>query len=156
MRRLQQQVGSSGRVPAVTCRALHTLRDVREDLVSKRRSAVEITQHYLDTLSRTEGVLNSFITVDAERSLKQVSGLIIMHPYPTATSHHQPHPSPTSTSPTPPAQPAPHHPHSTACVHAPVQAEALDAHIAREGTKQLGPLAGVPIAIKVHPSVQRQ
>lgn len=47
--------------------------DIQHDLRSKRRSAAEIMQHYLDSLQHSEPVLGSFITVDTERAMQQAS-----------------------------------------------------------------------------------
>ncbi|KXZ47016.1 hypothetical protein GPECTOR_38g252 [Gonium pectorale] len=74
------------------------IREIHEHIVSKQRSAVEVTQHYLDAIGKADSAVCSFITVDAEQAL--------------------------------------------------AQARALDAHIASSGTDGLGPLTGVPLAIK--------
>lgn len=74
------------------------IREIHNDLATKKRSAVEVTQHYLDAISKADGVVCSFITVDAEQALEQ--------------------------------------------------ARAVDAKIAKEGAEGLGPLTGVPLAIK--------
>mmetsp|Transcript_13961 Transcript_13961/g.30176 ORF Transcript_13961/g.30176 Transcript_13961/m.30176 type:complete len:538 (+) Transcript_13961:56-1669(+) len=74
------------------------IRTIQHDLQNKKRSAVEVTQHYLDSIARNDPVLNAFITVNQEQAL--------------------------------------------------AHAKELDAKIAKDGTSGLGPLAGVPIAIK--------
>ncbi|PNW77502.1 hypothetical protein CHLRE_10g439400v5 [Chlamydomonas reinhardtii] len=72
------------------------IREIHEQLSNKKRSAVEVTQQYLDAIARTDSTVCSYITVDGEQAL--------------------------------------------------AQARAVDARIAAGET--LGPLAGVPLAIK--------
>jgi aspartyl-tRNA(Asn)/glutamyl-tRNA(Gln) amidotransferase subunit A len=48
-----------------------TLAELSRQLRSRRISSVELTQSYLDRIARHDGVLNAFITLDAERSLAQ-------------------------------------------------------------------------------------
>lgn len=52
------------------------IREIHNDLATKKRSAVEVTQHYLDAISKADGVVCSFITVDAEQALEQVRVLL--------------------------------------------------------------------------------
>ncbi|GLC34522.1 hypothetical protein PLESTB_001252100 [Pleodorina starrii] len=47
------------------------IRDIHEKLSSKQCSSVEITQHYLDAISKTDATICSFITVDADQALAQ-------------------------------------------------------------------------------------
>jgi aspartyl-tRNA(Asn)/glutamyl-tRNA(Gln) amidotransferase subunit A len=75
---------------------MSVIRDLHQQLVSKERSAVEITQGYLDQITALEPKLHSFLTVTAEQAL--------------------------------------------------AQAKQVDAKIAAGET--LGPLAGIPIALK--------
>jgi myo-inositol-1-phosphate synthase len=58
----------------LSVRAAHTsvIRDIQRDLRSKNKSAVEITQQYLDAIARTDSQLNSFITLDGQAALQQV------------------------------------------------------------------------------------
>lgn len=63
--------GGAVRVRAAAVKS-SVIREIHSDLSSKRRSAVEVTQHYLDAIGRKEGVVNSFITVAAEQALEQV------------------------------------------------------------------------------------
>ncbi|KAG2501198.1 hypothetical protein HYH03_001012 [Edaphochlamys debaryana] len=74
------------------------IREIHEQITKKQRSATEVTQSYLDAISKADGTVNSFITVDGEQAL--------------------------------------------------AQARAIDARIASSGVEGLGPLAGVPLAIK--------
>ncbi|GFR42442.1 hypothetical protein Agub_g3349 [Astrephomene gubernaculifera] len=85
-------------VMAVASAKTSIIREIQRQIVSKERSAVEITQQYLDAISKADSTVCSFITVDAEQAL--------------------------------------------------AQARAVDARIASGGTEGLGPLAGVPLAIK--------
>jgi Asp-tRNA(Asn)/Glu-tRNA(Gln) amidotransferase A subunit family amidase len=57
------------------CRAAKAsvIRDIQRSLRNKDRSAVEITQSYLDNIARTEPSLNSYITVSAQQALEQVN-----------------------------------------------------------------------------------
>ena len=48
-----------------------SLRGLAAMLAAKKVSSVELTRHYLDRISRLDGRLNAFITVDAEKSLAQ-------------------------------------------------------------------------------------
>ena len=48
-----------------------TIKKIQHDIRSKERSAVEVVQHYLDNIQRTDASVGSFITVDGERALEQ-------------------------------------------------------------------------------------
>jgi aspartyl-tRNA(Asn)/glutamyl-tRNA(Gln) amidotransferase subunit A len=50
---------------------LLTLKELGAALAAKRVSSVELTRAYLDRIAHTQGTLNAFITVDAEKSLAQ-------------------------------------------------------------------------------------
>eukprot|EP00798_Chlamydomonas_sp_ICE-L_P031197 gene31197-6344_t len=47
------------------------IRDLQLKLRSKERSATQVVQQYLDSISRNSALINSFITVDAEAALAQ-------------------------------------------------------------------------------------
>ena len=49
------------------------IRQVHHDLATKQRSAVEVVQRYLEQIGKADGVVNSFITVEQDRALQQVS-----------------------------------------------------------------------------------
>lgn len=61
---------------ATAARAAKTsvIRQIHQDLVSKQRSAAEVAQQYLDQITRADGLVNSFITVEAEHALQQARG----------------------------------------------------------------------------------
>jgi len=48
-----------------------TLTELRAALAAKQVSSVELTRAYLDRIARAQGALNTFITVDPEKSLAQ-------------------------------------------------------------------------------------
>lgn len=48
------------------------IREIHEQLSNKKRSAVEVTQQYLDAIARTDSTVCSYITVDGEQALAQV------------------------------------------------------------------------------------
>jgi aspartyl-tRNA(Asn)/glutamyl-tRNA(Gln) amidotransferase subunit A len=47
------------------------IRDLHRQLVSKERSAVDLTQAYLDRIEQLEPTLHSFLTVTGEQALAQ-------------------------------------------------------------------------------------
>lgn len=110
------------------------IREIQQALKNKERSAVEITQSYLNAIASREERVGSFITVSEQQALEQVR-VVCMGLYLSIAQA-----SSTWSVNT----------HSVACL-ACLQAKALDAHIAKEGTAKLSPLAGVPLAIKVRP-----
>ena len=48
-----------------------SIRDLHEQIISKERSAVEITQEALNRIQELEPKLHSFLTVTTEQALKQ-------------------------------------------------------------------------------------
>ena len=48
------------------------LRTIQQDIRSKKRSAEEVTRHYLENIRRAEPVVKSYITVDGDNALQQV------------------------------------------------------------------------------------
>ena len=109
---------------SVSASKASVIRGIQHNLRTKQQSAVEITQQYLDTISRCEKTINSFITVDADQALKQVCGARLLMLL--GITCHQ---------------------HNNTCASGLLQAKEVDEHIAK-GVK-LASLAGVPIAVKV-------
>lgn len=100
----------------VRCSA-STVEQVRQHVVTtKSMRAQELVERYLDRAEQHNATLNSFISIDREGALQQVS---------TAPPSHPPPPPLTPSLP---------------------QAAAIDAKIA--AGEPVGPLAGMPIAIK--------
>ena len=54
---------------------MSVIRQLHQQLVSKTRSAVEITQTYLDRITTLEPQLRSFLTVTAEVALAQAEAI---------------------------------------------------------------------------------
>lgn len=52
------------------CSAL--VRDIQQDVASKKRSATEVVQEYLEKIHAREERLDSFLTVDDQGALRQV------------------------------------------------------------------------------------
>lgn len=50
---------------------MSVIRELHQQLVSKERSAVEITQGYLDRMAALEPKLHSYLTVTAEQAIAQ-------------------------------------------------------------------------------------
>lgn len=61
------------RCPPVQAAAHGVIAEIQSDLRSKRRSAVEIVQQYLDQAQQSELAVGSFISMAAEQALEQVS-----------------------------------------------------------------------------------
>jgi Asp-tRNA(Asn)/Glu-tRNA(Gln) amidotransferase A subunit family amidase len=49
------------------------LKSIQQNVASKQQSAVEVTQAYLQQLKSVEGQVQSFLTVNEEHALAQVS-----------------------------------------------------------------------------------
>lgn len=62
----------------VVARAAKTsvIREIQKALKNKERSAVEVTQSYLDTIARNESSVNSYITLSGQQALEQVFTVI--------------------------------------------------------------------------------
>ncbi|GIL94464.1 hypothetical protein Vretimale_664 [Volvox reticuliferus] len=56
---------------AVSAAKSSVIRDIHKKIISKECSAVEVTQHYLDAIGKTDPKICSFITVDADQALAQ-------------------------------------------------------------------------------------
>jgi hypothetical protein len=106
------------------------LRSIQQTVANKQLSAVEVTQAYLQQLKSVEGKVNAFLTVDEQAALSQVGGHSCCHCCQKTIGLYSPE---RSLEPTP-----------TLMF---LQAAAVDAAIARG--EPAGPLAGVPIAVKV-------
>ncbi len=54
---------------------MSVIRELHQQLVSKERSAVEITQGYLDRMTTLEPTLHSYLTVTADAALAQAAAV---------------------------------------------------------------------------------
>jgi hypothetical protein len=99
------------------------IHSISDSLRSKQRSATEVVQHYLDSLARVEPSVGAFITVNREQAIQEVRhSNCEFNGWQFSTRGR---------------------------ISAPFQAANLDKRIAEQGAQALGPLAGVPVAIKV-------
>lgn len=51
------------------------IREVQRDLKDKRRSAKEITEHYIDRLEKTEPQIGSFLALSTSDALRQAAAV---------------------------------------------------------------------------------
>lgn len=110
------------------------LRSIQQSVANKQQSAVEVTQAYLQQLQSVEGRVNAFLTVDEQAALSQVCSHSCCQCCQLQAGHRQ-----ACTAPNGHSEPT--------TILLSLQAAAVDAAIARG--EPAGPLAGVPIAIKV-------
>lgn len=66
-------LGQGSRCVATRAAPTSAIREVQQNLTSKKASAVEMVQQYLQQLEKREPSVGSFITVDSEGALAQVS-----------------------------------------------------------------------------------
>jgi hypothetical protein len=72
-------LGQGSRCVATRAAPTSAIREVQQNLTSKKASAVEMVQQYLQQLEKREPSVGSFITVDSEGALAQVSTLPLGH-----------------------------------------------------------------------------